>query len=173
MVVQILDESQLRGIYNLWTLGLALSVLSIIILQPLAPVTSQKMETQQPDFGKAILLIQKAESAGAPSSEISGLVVLLNKALDLEREALQISGPDEVKRRSELVAQTNEILTTVEAQSVELAAASSQRTYLHNVLTYVSGAVAAFLGTLICSLAISLHAKYRVKRTFQMKVSPK
>jgi len=148
-----------------------LAVLIIITLQPVA--VSETTGTLQPGFNQAIVELRDAQSAGATPSELTEPVALLNKALELNREALILSASDEATRRAGLLVQADQILTTVETQAIELTAVSSQRKSMNEFLTYLSGAIAAILGTIVYASAISMHRRYRIKRTFQMRVSRK
>jgi hypothetical protein len=156
---------------NVHIMGI-LVILALMMIEPFA-AAPQTIGTLQPGFGQVIVVLHRAESSEATSSEVSELVTLLNKALELNREALKLNAPDEVGRRAELLAQVDQILTTVENRSVELTVVSSQRAYRDKVFTYVGAAIVAVLGTIIYAFAVSLHQRYRIKRTFQMKVSLK
>ena len=145
-------------------------VLAVIAVEPTA-VAPQVIVTLEPDFNQAIVTLHQAESAGATPSEVSELVGLLNRALELNREALEPNTPNE--KRTVLLAQVDQILLTVENRSVELKAVSSQRAYIDEVFAYAGAAIAALLGTILLEFAWSLHQKNRTKRTFQMKVSLK
>lgn len=134
---------------------------------------SETTDTLQPGFNQAIVELRDAQSAGATPSELSEPVALLNKALELNREALKLSTSDEASERTELLAQVDQILTTVENQAIQLTAVSSQRKSMNEFLTYLSGAIAAILGTIVYASAMSLRRKSRIKRTFQMRVSRK
>jgi len=148
----------------------AVAIFALATIQPFT-AASHTIETLQPGFGQTIVALHRAESAGATSSEIAELVVLLNKALELNVEALKLGTP--YQRRADLLAQVDQILRTVENRAAELAAAASQRTHTNRVLTYVWGPIAAVLGTIVYAFAGSLCRKYRIKRTFQMKVTRK
>jgi len=149
-----------------------LVVLALVAIQPLA-VTSQTTDSLQLRFGETIAMVHQAESAGATPNEIGALVALLNKALELDREATKLTAPDEAQRRAELVAQADQILMTVENRAADLTALASQRSYTNKVLTYVWGAIAAALGTILYAFAVSFYQQYRIKRTFQMRVTRK
>ena len=149
-----------------------LVVLAFVAIQPLA-VTSQATDSLQLRFGETIAMVHQAESAGATPNEMGALVVLLNKALELNREALKLTAPDEAQRRAELVAQVDQILMTVDNRAADLTALASQRSYTNKALTYVWGVVAAVLGTITYAFALSFYRKYRIKRTFQMRVTRK
>ena len=149
-----------------------LVVLALVAIQPLA-VTSQTTDSLQLRFGETIAMLHQAESVDATPSEIGALVGLLNKALELNGEALKLTAPDQVQRRAELVAQIDQILMTVENRAADLTALASQRSYTNKVFTYMWGVIAAVLGTITYSLALSFYRKYRIKRTFQMRVTRK
>jgi len=149
-----------------------LVVLALVAIQPLV-VTSQTTDSLQLRFGETIAMVHQAESAGATPSEIGALVALLNKALGLYWEGLKVTAPDEAQRRAELVAQVDQILMTVENRAADLTALASQRSYTNKVLTYVWGAISAVIGTILYAFATSFYQKYRIKRTFQMRVTRK
>jgi CHASE3 domain sensor protein len=149
-----------------------LMVAGLIATQPLA-VRSQAVGTLEPRLGQTLVTLHQAESAGATPSEIEALVALLNKALELDNEALKLNAPDQAQRRNDLLAQVEQILTTVQNRATELAAVASQRTYNNRVLTYVGGAITAVLATFAYAFIVSFYQKYRIKRTFQMRVVPK
>ena len=167
-----LNESQLPRIRSSLAITGVFAILFLVATQPSA-VTSQISETLQPRFGQAIAALHRAESAGATSGEIGGLVALLNKAIELDTEAQKLNAPGEAQRHAELVAEVDQILTTVENRAAELAVIASQRSYTNRILTYVWGAVAAILGTALYSFMVSFYRKYRIKRTFQMRVTRK
>lgn len=153
--------------------ALLISILAIVALIVIGPFAAaqQITGTLQPGFSQAIVALRGAESSGATSNEIADLVTLLNKALELNSEALKLNTTD--TRHAELLAQVDQILSTVESRSVALTVVSSQRAYRDRVFTYAGSAIVAILGTIIYAFAVSLHQKYRIKRTFQMKVSLK
>ncbi len=168
MYAALLNECQMAPVHNNVPIIGLLVILTLVVIEPFA-AAPQTLETLQPRFGQAIVALHRAETSGASSSEVSELVALLNKALELNREALKHNAPDEVGRRAELLAQVDQILTTVETRSV----VSSQRAYRDKVFSYIGAAIVAFLGTIIYAFAESLHQKYRIKRTYQMEVSRK
>jgi hypothetical protein len=162
----------LRRIKSQLAISGALAILALIAVQPLT-ATSQTIETLQPRFGQALVVLHEAESAGATSSEAAELVALLNKALELDNEALKLSAPDQAQKQADLLAQVNQILMTVENRAAELTAVAAHRSYTNRILTYAFGAVAAVLGTILYAFAVSFYQKYRLKRTFQMRVARK
>ena len=167
-----MNESQMAYIHNNVPVSGIVVMLFLIMILPYA-AAPQPIGTLQPGFGQAIVELHRAESSETTRSEVSGLVVLLNRALELNREALNLNTADGVRRRAELLAEVDQILTTVENQAVELTRVSSERAYTNTILRYVWGAIAAVLGTIIYAFAVSLHQKYRIKRTFQLEVRPK
>lgn len=90
-----------------------------IILAVLLPLTAQTVtstsqltEELQPQFSRAFVLVRRAEAAGATREEVAGLVLLLNKALQLSEEATRL--PSSEAQSAALLAQMNEILDKVE-----------------------------------------------------------
>lgn len=134
---------------------------------------SQAVDNFQPRFGQMIVLVHQSESAGATSNDVVELVTLLNGALELNGEALKLTAPSDAQKRAQLLAQVDEIFASVEDKAAQIQAVASQRTFTKTVVTYISGATAAFLGTIGCAYGISFLRGYRIKRTFQMKISPK
>ena len=149
-----------------------------IILAVLLPLTAQTVtstsqltEELQPQFSRAFVLVRRAEAAGATHEEVTALVLLLNRALKLDEEATRLPTSD--AQRAALLAQMNEILGKVETEATRLETTASQRTLTNRVIAYVSGGIAAFLATLGYAYTGHIWRKYRIKRTFQMRISPK
>lgn len=143
----------------------------LVAIQPL--VTSQDMGNLQPTFGQALVAVRRAESAGATPNEINGLIQLLNKALELNREALQLNSTSQSQERQTLLSQADQTLTIVDSEAAKLTVTAARRSYYNLVLAYVGGVVAAVLGTLACVVVANIYQEYRIRRTFQMKVTPK
>jgi hypothetical protein len=171
-VYEYLDESQLALISRLTRISI-LALLAVMVISGVQPATSQLIGTLDPGFGQAIAALHKAETTGATPSEVSGLVSLLNRALELNREAQTMNAPDQTGKRAALLAQVDQILASVDNQSAQLATASSQEVYINRILTYALGGIVAVLGTALFVFASSLYQKYRIKRTFQMSVTKK
>jgi hypothetical protein len=152
--------------------AIGLAMLALIVIQPLM-VSSQTTGALVPRFGETIVALHRAESAGATSGEIGELVVLLNNALALNVEALRLNAPSDAPRRTELLAQVDQILTTVANRAAQLTSVAAQRTFTNKVLAYVGGAIAAGLGTVAYAFLASFYQRYRVKRTFEMRVTRK
>jgi hypothetical protein len=132
-------------------------------------VSSQPSEDLQPRFNRALALVHQTETAGATHEEVTGLVVLLNKALQLDEEAAGLP-TSEAKRKATLLSQVNETLNTVETQAGQLAVVAARRTFNNRVLAYVSGGILAAASTFAYVLGARFWRAYRIKRTFQMRV---
>ena len=127
----------------------------------------------QPGFNQAITQVRLAESAGATQSEINELLTTLNKALELNEQALKLTSPNDAQRRAELLTQVNAMLNDVQTRASALQTIASQRTRTNTVLAYVYGGIAAAVGTFAYAFLFAFYRRYRIKRTFQMKVTAK
>jgi len=147
----------------------------LAILLPLTAQTvtsaSQPTEEFQPQFSRAFVLVRRAETAGATHEEVTGLVILLNKALQLDEEATRLPGSD--AQRAALLAQVNETLGRAETEATRLEVTASQRTFNNKILAYVTGGIAALLATIGYAYGGHIWRRYRIKRTFQMRIFPK
>jgi len=76
--------------------ALIVVVLTVALLLSSRPVnvTSQPTGQLEPRFNQVIVQVHKAESAGATAGEVANLVMLLNKALDLNEQALELTRPE-------------------------------------------------------------------------------
>ena len=149
-----------------------------IVLAILLPLTAQTMtsalqltEETQSRLSRALALVHQAEAAGATREEVAGLVLLLNKALQLDAEATRPSTSE--TQRAALLTQVDETLASVETEAIRLEVTASQRTFTNRVIAYVSSGIAAFLATLAYAYTGYIWRRYRIKRTFQMRVFPK
>jgi hypothetical protein len=149
----------------------AIAILAVTLLPILA--TSQSTGTIEPGFAGALGAVRQAETAGATPSEIAALVVLLNKALELNGDALKLTTPGDANRRTELISQVDQTLITVQNQADNLTTLASRRSYTNKLLTYVGGILAAFIGTIVVAFVVSFYRAYRIKRTFQMRIARK
>jgi hypothetical protein len=95
------------------------------------------------------------------------LVALLNRALELNHEALQTNTT--VEKRTELLTQVDQLLLTVQEKAVELAASSGQQVLTETILRYAMGVMLAVLATVVYSLSLAFYRRYRIRRTFQMR----
>jgi hypothetical protein len=158
------------------TMSLRIVALIILIIAPfflVVEVASQAPTGLQPGFTKAILDVRSAEAAGGTPSEIASLVETLNKALELNEQALRLTDPSSAAQRAQLLVQVDQMLLKVEDNAEQLQVAASQRTNLNRIVAYVAGGVAALLATFAYALCLSFWRRYRVKRTLQMKIVPK
>jgi type IV secretory pathway VirB2 component (pilin) len=147
----------------------------LAILLPLTAQTSssalQPTEELQPRFSSAFALVHRAEAAGATREETADLVLLLNKALQLSEEATRLPGSE--TQRVALLAQANETLGRVETEATRLEATASQRTFTNRIAAYVTGGIGALLATIAYAYGGYIWRRYRIKRTFQMRILPK
>jgi hypothetical protein len=151
-------------------------VLIMLILTPsilLADVASQTPVVLQPGFNQALLEVRKAEADGATATEMNDLVGYLNRALNLNRQAMQLTGLSNAQQREKLLAQVDQDLSVIRQRAGVYQAEASQRTFWNHVLAYLAGGVAALLATIAYALILAFYRRYRVKRTMQMKISPK
>ena len=168
-----LNESQLRTMTRLVAIIATFATLLLIVFNPLAIYAQQPSELSQRGFEQALAVIQGAESAGATTSEVSPLVTMLNNALQLDHEALNLTAPEEVGRRTQLLAQVNQTITTVENQANELNVVASHRNFMKKVIAYVAGVIVAALGAIVYGFAATFYQNHRIKRIFQMEIKPK
>lgn len=152
---------------------LFLSATLILLTPQMTDITSRPPDGLQPSFNQAIALVHQAESVGATSDEVSGLVMLLNKALKLDEAALNLTRPDDTQRRAGLLAEVDEILVNVQTKAIQLEVVASRRAFTNKMVAYLSGAIMAFVATVAYAYGTSFWRRYRVKRTFQMRISPK
>jgi type IV secretory pathway VirB2 component (pilin) len=148
-----------------------------IILAVLLPLTAQivtsasQLTEPQPQLSRAFVLVRRAEAAGATREEVADLVILLNKALQLNEEATRPPGSE--AERVALLAQVNETLGKADTEATRLEVTASQRTFTNRIVAYVTGGIAAFLATVAYAYGGYIWRRYRIKRTFQMRIFPK
>jgi hypothetical protein len=140
----------------------------LLILFRATIVSSQTVDQLQPGFSQALLAVRAAEAAGATPSEIAPLVGLLNNALQLNEQAAASS-----QNRTQLQAQVSNQLATVQSRAGQLESMASQRMFTDKLVSYLAGGVGAIIATIACAYLFSFWRRYRVKRTFQMKVYKK
>ena len=126
-------------------------------------VSSQTVGQLPPGFGQALAAVRGAEAAGATPAEVAPLVALLNDALQLNGQTANASAQAHVSSQ----------LAAVQSRAVQLQSLASQRTFTDNVISYVSAAVGAVIATVVLAYFLSFWRRYRVKRTFQMKIYKK
>lgn len=162
-----LDERRMALVRRL-LLVLSTAILFLLVLRATI-VWSQTVDELQPGFGQALSSVRSAQMAGGTPNEIAPLVSLLNKALELNDQAAN----SDSQTRSQLQTQISQQLATIETQAGQLESIASQRTFTNNVISYLSGGVGALMATLAYAYGLSFWRKYRVKRTFQMRISKK
>jgi hypothetical protein len=150
-----------------------IAVMLILVAVHSNTSTYLRADEIQPGFTQAITQVRLAESAGATQSEINELLTVLNKALELNEQALKLTSPNDAQRRAELLAQVNAMLNDVQTRASALQTIASQRTRTNTVLAYVYAGIAAAVGTFAYVFLFAFYRRYRIKRTFQMKVTPK
>jgi leucyl-tRNA synthetase len=126
-----------------------------------ATVKSQSVGPQS-QFNVVIQDVQKAETAGANSEEMQGLVNQLNKVLELQNQ-----------NSTQNQAVINNVLTTIDNEANQIQTAASQRTSINHLTAYAAGFIGAILATIVTHFGTQFWRKYRIKRTFQMKLIPK
>jgi hypothetical protein len=157
-------------------MSLRIVALIILIIAPcflVVEVASQAPTGLQPGFNQAILDVRSAETAGGTPSEIASLVETLNRALTLNEQALQLTDPSSAGQRAQLLVQVDQMLLRVEDNAKQLQVVASERTNVNRIVAYVAGGAAALLATFAYALCLSFWKRYRVKRTLQMKITPK
>ena len=164
-----IGECQMPRVRRLLIVFAAL-VLFLVVFRS-GVVSSQPVGQLQPGFNDALSALQGAEAAGATQGEVAPLVDALNKALSLNDQLNQLSAQD--PKRSQLQAQISEQLNGVETQATGLESLASQRALTDRVVAYVGGGVGALIAALAYAYGSSLWSKYRIKRTFQMRISRK
>jgi hypothetical protein len=151
-------------------LCIILAVLLPLIAQTVTSA-SQLTEELQPQFSRAFVLVRRAEAAGATREEVATLVLLLSKALQLDEEATRLPTSD--AHRAALLAQANETLGRAETEATRLEVTASQRTFTSRTVAHVSGGIVALLATIAYAYGDHIWRRYRIKRTFQMRIFPK
>jgi len=159
---------------HVWGRALAAAAFAILLVAAphLMTVEAQPPVELDPRVGRAFVMIRQAEAAGATQNETSSLVALLNRVLELQ-DSLNATPSNEKEKRAALRARVDQQLTDLETKAAQLWVVASQRTQMSNILAYVSGGIVAVLATVAYAYGLSFWRKYRVKRTFQMRISPK
>jgi nitrate/nitrite-specific signal transduction histidine kinase len=158
---------------NIATIATILAVILLITASSWNLATAQTSTQLQSGFSKALRVIQQAEAAGATPTELAPIIALLNQALALNQRALQMAAPQQSQTRQQLLTQVNEIISQVDNEVAQVQTVAAQRTQLNMIMAYVFGAIAALIGTIAYAYGLSFWRRYRIKRTFQMRVSAK
>ena len=156
-----LDDDSMSSTPRLIILLSALILLLMIFRA--AIVSSQTVDQLSPGFSQALAAVRGAEAAGATPAEVAPLVALLNNALQLNGQTANASSQAQVANQ----------LATVQSRAAQLQSLASQRTFTDNVISYLSAGVGAVVATVLCVYCLSYWRKYRVKRTFQMRIYKK
>jgi hypothetical protein len=154
-----------------WLILTTAILIAVIMISPLYP-SAQINQPLQPSFGQAIVAVNNAEAAGATPNETAPLVALLNKALALNQEASSLP-PNQTAQGNTILSGVNQILTNVTNQANDLTTTSTQRTSTNKIITYVAGLILAVAGTFAYVFGVELYQRYRIKRTFQMRIKAK
>jgi len=134
-------------------------------------VASQPVSFKR-QLSKVIQDVQTAELSGATPAEMRDLAARLNTIIGLQ-DSLQNLPPQELGERAQLSEQINNTLTTVDMEANEIATIASQRDSISHLVAYSSGVVGAAIATVVYYYGTLLRRRYRIKRTFQMKIVPK
>ena len=153
------------------TPALVLSIFLVALMAYPIPGVSEQNQAQ-PDLNRVIQDVQKAESSGATSAEMQALLFQLNYVVELQDQMQNLS-PQDTDSRTKNLVQINETLAAVDAEANHIAVISSQRSFFNRLSIYLSGVIGAVLATIACHYSLLLWRKYRIKRTFQMKLIPK
>jgi hypothetical protein len=100
------------------------------------------------------------------------LIERMNSVVVLERQLENLPVQNNVTK-TRLLEEINSTLASVDAQAVQLEMTASQRTYVHHVIAYLSGLIGAVIGTIAYYFGLVLYVRYRIKRTFRMRIIPK
>jgi hypothetical protein len=146
---------------------LAIATLALVAYPAL--VVSQSVN---PQLSMVIQDIRKAESAGAERGEMQRLIDQMNSVSQLQDQMQNLS-PQDVEKRAQLLGEINSTLSSIDAEANQLETIAAQRTYVGHVIAYSSGVVGAVIGTVAYYYGVLLYRRYRIKRTFQMKIIPK
>jgi len=101
------------------------------------------------------------------------LAAQLNKALELNEQAIRLTNPASAGQKAQLIGQVDQMLLNVDSGAQQLEVVAAQRTSQNRILAYLTGGLAALLGMFAYSLGLSIWKRYRIKRALQMKISPK
>ncbi len=138
-------------------------VLTLVILSITRTTVTSQSTLPQSHFNLVIQDVQKAESAGANPEEMQGLVVQLNKIIELQNQNSTQNQQTEI----------NNALTIIDGEANQIQTIASHRTSINHLTAYATGLIGAILATIVSHFALQFRRKYQIKRTFQMKLIPK
>ncbi len=154
--------------------AMMLALAALIVGQAMLAANSQSNDQAlQPGFNNVLLLVRHAEEAGATPTEVAPLVAGLNKALGLNTEVSALNQPNETQARQTVLGQLNGLLDGLGRNATQLESTASQRTLTNRVTSYIGGAIGALIGAILLGYCLAFLRKYRVKRTFEMRIIPK
>lgn len=145
----------------------------LLLAAQIVTVAPQPSQEPQPRTNRALVLVRRCEAAGATHQEVAGLVLLLNKALRLSEENAGLTAQGEAQRRAELLAQFDQTMDRVDIEAGQLEVTVSRRTLANKVIVYASGGAAAFITAFAYDYGMRFWHRYRIKRTFEMRIFPK
>ena len=145
----------------------AITIVALVAYPAL--VVSQSVNLQ---LNAVIQDIRKAESAGAKPGEMRQLIDQMNSVSQLQDQIQNLS-PQDIGKKAQLLGEINSTLSSIDAQAIQLETTAAQRTYMDHVIAYSSGVIGAVIGTVAYYYGVLLYRRYRIKRTFQMKIIPK
>jgi len=162
---------------HVWRPACSLLLLAAIIALPTLAAgsiasTSEPTNELDPNLSRLMTLIRQAESAGATSEEVAGLVIPLNRALELS-QAIRRTPPNGTQKREEYLTQFSGIVNNTETKASQLKTIVSQRSFVNEIVLYsISGLLAFFLAA-ACVFITSVWRRHRIRRTFEMRVITK
>ena len=160
-------ELELRNVGSSLLTALLAIALVTFIMYPLVASQSEAIQLNQ-----AMQDIRRAESAGAEPGELQKLVDRMNYATQLQMEEQSLPAQD-TDRKMKLQAEISSTLTSVDAEANQLEATAAERTYYGHLAAYSIALIGALIATAVYYYGLLFYKRYRVKRTFQMKIVPK
>jgi len=156
----------------LYTVTLILLSLGFILLLVRPMQVSSQSPPSQPQMNNVIQDVLTAEKAGAQPDEMQKLADELNSLLVLE-DQLQKLGPQEADKRSQLLAEIDDKLVSVDLQAMQIEVTASHRTMTEHIVIYSLGGFAAALATIAFQYTSLLLRKSRGKRALHSTIVPK
>jgi hypothetical protein len=166
---------ELRMIRNrVAAVAMLLALAALMVGHGMLAANSQSNDQAlQPGFNNVLVLVRHAEEAGATSAELAPLVAGLNKALEFNVKVSALNQPNETQSRQTVLGQLNGLLLGLGRNATQLESTASQRTFTNKATSYVGGGIGALIGAVLLGYCLAFWRKYRVKRTFEMRIIPK
>jgi len=146
-------------------MALTLTIVIGLYLNPLS-VFCQSPRAQLNDTYTDVL---EAEASGATAQEMTILTAQLNHAIQIQDQLQNVTLPSGKTR--ELVLELNETLVNTDREARDIIASNREMTAF--LLRSTLAAVSALLVTIAYHWSTIIWRKYRIKRTFQMRIVPK